>query len=116
MELKVKTFDLGKLKINMHNNGFPKGLILKRNLSLKECKYILNNLLGFHVYTKDDCYDYKDYEIYNNQLKEDVNNWLLGEFDDSVITEYASNLFEEKLSIMNLILILSYLKDKKVID
>ena len=45
--MKTKKFDIGTVKIEMQSNGFAKGLILKRDVSLRECKHIMKNILGF---------------------------------------------------------------------
>ena len=85
----MKKFDLGIVNVEMHPNKFVKGFILKRNLTTKECKYIMRNLLGIDIKTKEDCYDIEEYKEYNEELTNDVNDWLRGETDDSAIMEYA---------------------------
>ena len=40
----MRKFNLGTIKVEMNNNGFPKGLILKRDLTLRECKM---SMIGF---------------------------------------------------------------------
>lgn len=39
-----------------------KGLILKRELSLDECKYILSEIFRFESYTLEDFYDEEEYQ------------------------------------------------------
>ncbi len=112
----IKNYNLGKIKVNMETNGFPKGLILNRDLSIRECRHIMYSLLGININTKEDMYDAEEYRDYNNILKDDVNKWLAGNLDDSRIMEYAYDCADEPIGIMNLITILSYLKKKNIID
>lgn len=112
----MKKFNLGTIKVEMESNGFPKGLILKRELNVRECRYILHNLIGIRIRTLDDCYDREEYFDYNNELQTKVNGWLVGKFDDSVIMEYAYDCSDESIGIMNLIPIILYLKKHEVID
>lgn len=111
-----KTFNIGKVFLEMHDNGFPKGFILKRDLTYKECSYILKNLLGIWHTTKEDCSDEEDWKYWRNTIIDDVNKWLRGERDDSAIREFASDCMDEDLGLMNLIPIICYLKKKKIIE
>lgn len=112
----MKIYNVGKVKINLEKNGFPKGLILKRDLSARECRHIMKTLLGIEINTREDVYDDEEYKDYNDELKETVNKWLIGEVDDSNIMEYAYDCSDEPIGIMNLIPIIQYLKKKKIID
>lgn len=115
-QAKTKRFNIGTVKMQMHSNGFTKGFILKRELDVKECRYILKNLLGIEVQTKEDCYDSEEYKDYNGELRYNVNRWLKGEFDDEIIMEYAHDCSDEHLGMMNLIPIICYLKKRDIID
>lgn len=112
----MKKYNLGTVKVEMEANGFPKGLILKRELTIRECRYILRNLLGIEIQTKEDCYDAEEYKEYNEEIKHNVNEWLKGDFDDYAIMEFAYDCSDESIGIMNLIPILFYLKKIGVID
>lgn len=112
----MKKYNLGTVKLEMESNGFPKGLILKRELTIRECRYILHNLLGIEIQTKEDCYDTEEYKDYNGELRYNVNGWLKGNFDDEIIMEYAYDCSDEHLGMMNLIPIICYLKKHEVID
>lgn len=48
-----KRYNIGTVGMTMETNGFPKGLILKRDLTLRECKHILGNLLGIELFTRE---------------------------------------------------------------
>ena len=52
----MKKFNIGTVKMEMHQNGFPKGLSLKRKLSIRESKHVMRNLLGIDLNDKD-CFD-----------------------------------------------------------
>ena len=49
-----KILNLGKVKLTMHKNGFPKGFVMKRKATLRECRYILYRLLGINICTRED--------------------------------------------------------------
>lgn len=76
----------------LYNNGAIKSLQLKRELTLREVKYIMGRLLGFNIFSRDDFETVKAYRKYNDQLLHDVTVWLHG---DTVI---------------------AYLKKKQIID
>lgn len=102
--------------MQMHSNGFPKGFVLKRELDIRECRYILKNLLGIEIQTKEDCYDAEEYKEYNEGIKFNVNGWLKGDFDDNAIMEFAYVCSDEQIGMMNLIPIIVYLKKKDIIN
>lgn len=112
----MKKYNLGTVKMTLESNGFPKGLILKRDLTTRECRYILRTLLGIDIITKDEAYDIKEYEEQNNEYTRTVNDWLQGETDDSSIMEFAFDCSDEQLGAMNIIPIIFYLKKKGVIE
>lgn len=110
-----KFLNIGKVKLEMHNNGFPKGFILKRKLNLRECRYILSSLLGINILKKEDFEYQEEYNEYNNELCNDVNNWLVGDADDYKIAEYAWDCPDEFLGMFNMLTITQYLIKKGII-
>lgn len=72
----MKTFIIGNIKAEMHPNGFVKGFILKRELTVQECRHIMKAFLGINVATRKDMYSAEDYSDYNQELTKTVNNWL----------------------------------------
>lgn len=98
----------------MESNGFPKGFILKRDLTVRECRYILYSLLGINIATKDDLDD-EEYREQNEEYVQTVNAWLRGETDDSVIIEFAFDCSDEPLGLMNMLPIVAYLQKKGII-
>lgn len=112
----MKKYNIGSVKLNLENNGFPKGLILNRDLTVKESRYIMYNLLGININTIDDCYDRDEYKEYNIDLSNNVNSWLRGDIDDVSLMEYAGDCSDEPIGVMNLIPIIYYLKKKNIID
>ena len=112
---KQKNFNIGTVKMTMESNGFPKGLILKRDLTLRECKHILGNLLGIELSTREDCYDNEEYQDKMDEYRDTVNAWLRGDADDSAIMGFAFDCTDEPIGIMNLIPIICYLKKKGII-
>lgn len=112
----MKRFNIGTIKMEMHENGFPKGLLLKRKLTIRESKHIMNNLLGIDLNDKD-CFDsFEEYLQYNNDVCATVNDWLIGNCEDDSIMEYAYDCSDEPIGIMNLIPIIDYLKKHDIVD
>lgn len=75
-----------------YNNGAIKSLQLKRELTLREVKYIMGKLLWFSIFSRDDFETVKAYRKYNDQLLHDVTVWLHGD------------------------VVIAYLKKKQIID
>ena len=117
MKQNMKKFNIGTVRMEMESNGFPKGFILKRELTLRECRYILKTLFGIDI-NDADCFNYAyEYKSYNDALKQDVNGWLKGEcYDDYIMMEYAGDCGDEPIGIMNLVPLICYLKKKNIID
>lgn len=111
----MKKYNLGTIKMEMETNGFPKGFILKRYLTVKECRYIMKNLLGIEIQTKEECYDTEEYREYNQELVSVVNKWLTGDYDDDYIMDYAGDCSDEQIGVFNLIPIITYLQKKEII-
>ena len=112
----MKKFNIGVVKMEMEANGRPKGFILKRDLTIKESKFIMGNLLGIDVLTKEDFEYAEEYKKYNEELKNTVQEWLSGDAEDSAIMEYVYYCMVESIGIMNLVPIIYYLKKKGIID
>lgn len=111
-----KYFNLGKVKVTMERNGFPKGLVLKRNLSTTECRVVLSSYLGIRIGGREEFYDNEEYKDFKKEYTDTVNAWLRGEVEDDSIMEFAGDCSDEQLGLMNMIPILSYLKRKEIID
>ncbi len=110
-----KILNLGKVKLTMHKNGFPKGFVMKRKATLRECRYILYRLLGINICTREDFEFPEEYKEYNEELLNDVNDWLSGECDDDYISEYAYDCSDEPLGLHNMLIITNYLQKKGII-
>ncbi len=112
----MKKFDLGIVKTNLHPNGYIQGLVLNRDLTIKECRYIMLNILGIQINTRKD-FDFSyDYADYNKGLIENVNEWLRGNIEDYVIMEYEYDCSNVPIGVMNLIPLIAYLKKRNIID
>lgn len=112
--MNTKIYSIGKVKLTMESNGVPKGFILKRDLTVRECRYILYSLLGINIATKDDLDD-EEYREQNEEYVQTVNAWLRGETDDSAIIEFAFDCSDEPLGLMNMLPIVAYLQKKGII-
>lgn len=106
-------YNLGIVKMTTGKVG--KGLILKRELSLDECKYILSEIFRFESYTLEDFYDEEEYQEQMDEYKDTVNAWLKGDCEDQYILDSYMSYLENSLGIMNMVLIIDYLKKLSVI-
>lgn len=113
--MKTKKIKLNEFKVIPRQNGFLDGLVLKRDLTLRECKYVMKNIFGIVISERDDFDGTEEYSDYNASLCNDVNEWLQGKFDDTIIMEYAYDCSDEPLGIFNCISLLLYLQKKKII-
>lgn len=110
-----RILNLSKVKLTMHKNGFPKGFVMKRKATLRECRYILYRLLGINICTREEFESIEDYKEYNEELLNDVNGWLSGERDEDCISEYAFDCKDEPLGMHNMLIITNYLQKKGII-
>ena len=106
---KSKTYKIGEIKLKISSNGYPCGFFLKRRLSLRECKYILNNLLGINLAIRDCFYDKEEYDDYNQEIEDTVNEWLNGNLEDESIAEFEADCYPGQLGIFNMFPIAAYL-------
>lgn len=93
-----------------------RGLILKRELSLDECKYILSEIFGIKLYTREDFDDEEEYIEQNLEYQKVVNKWLKGECSSKNVDYFRIIWDDRKIDIVDLIPILAYLKRRKIID
>ena len=88
-----KKFNVGTVVMELQKGDtVPKGLVLKRELNIRECRHIMKNLLMIDINTEEDCLDSEEYKEYNSELKKTVNDWLRGDAEDYSIMEYAYDL------------------------
>lgn len=116
VKTRKKKFNVGTVVMELQKGDtVPKGLVLNRELNIRECRYIMKNLLMIDINTEDDCFDSEEYKEYNSELKRVVNDWLRGDEEDYSIMEYAYDCSDEPIGMMNLIPIIMYLKKREVI-
>ena len=107
-------YNLGIVKMTTGESG--RGLILKRELSLDECKYILSEIFGIKLYIREDFDDEEEYQEQMDKYKDTINAWLKGDRDDQYIVDlFCVSYLENYLGIMNMVLIIDYLKKLSVI-
>lgn len=109
----MESYNLGIIKMTTGESG--RGLILKRELSLDECKYILSEIFGITLYTREDFDDEEEYQEQMDKYKDTINAWLKGDRDDQYILDSYMSYLENSLGIMNMVLIIDYLKKLSVI-
>ena len=107
------SYDLGIVKLTEGSCG--KGLVLKRELSLEECNYILSDILGVKLYTREDFDDSEEYQEQMDEYKDTVNSWLKGDCEDMNITSIFMS-FDEQLGCMNMVLIIDYLRKRGILE
>lgn len=108
------SYDLGIVKLTEGSCG--KGLVLKRELSLEECKYILSDILGIELYTREDFDDSEEYQEQMDEYKDTVNSWLKGDCEDNAISDFYQSYENEPLMCMNIVLIIDFLRKKKILE
>ena len=108
--------NLGKIKCIGTSQNRIDGLVLKRKVTIREAKYILANILGIVLQTKDDFEDSEEYQEQNQEYTRVVNDWLIGKADDTAIMEFAWDCSDDPIGIFNLIAIIYYLKKRNVIE
>ena len=106
---KSKTYKIGEIKLKISSNGYPLGFFLKRRLTLRECKHILKNLLGINLAIRDCFYDKEEYDDYNQEIEDTVNEWLNGNLEDESIAEFEADCYSDQLGIFNMFPIAAYL-------
>lgn len=111
----MKTFNIGTINTTTENNGIVKGFVLKRKVTVRECRYIFKNIFGIAINEINDCEDKEEYNEYNGDITYMLNKWLIGEVSDSAITEYAYDCSDEPLGLFNLLPLIVYLKKREVI-
>lgn len=109
----MESYNLGIIKMTTGESG--RGLILKRELSLDKCKYILSEIFGITLYTREDFDDEEEYQEQMDKYKDTINAWLKGDRDDQYILDSYMSYLENSLGIMNMVLIIDYLKKLSVI-
>ena len=107
--------NLGKIKCIGANQNCIDGLVLKRKITIREAKYILINIFGIELLNKDDFENLKEYQEQNQEYTRVVNDWLIGNTDDTAIMEFAWDS-DEPIGIFNLISIIYYLKKRNIIE
>ena len=107
-------YNLGIVKMTTGESG--RGLILKRELSLDECRYILSEIFGIKLYTREDFDDEEEYIEQNLEYQKVVNKWLKGECSSKNVDYFRIIWDDRKTDIVDLIPILAYLKRRKIID
>lgn len=112
----TKTFDIGIVTTLLTLDNYPKGLVLKRELTIAECRYILKKILDIDICTREDIINEEEYTEQNLEYQKVVNKWLRGECSSKNIDYFRIIWDDRKIDIIDLIPILVYLKRRKIID
>jgi len=100
----MESYNLGIIKMTTGKVG--KGLILKRELTIAECRYILKKILDINIYTREDVINEEEYTEYNLEYQKVVNKWLRGECSSKNIDYFRIIWDDRKIDIIDLILFL----------
>lgn len=112
----TKTFNIGTVTTSLTLDNYPKGLVLKRELTTAECRYVLKKILDINIYTREDIVDEEEYIEQNLEYQKVVNKWLKGECSSKNVDYFRIIWDDRKTDIVDLIPILAYLKRRKIID
>lgn len=112
----TKIFNIGTVTTLLTLDNYPKGLVLKRELTIVECRYILKKILDINIYTREDVIDEEEYTEQNLEYQKVVNKWLRGECSSKNVDYFRVIWDDRKIDIIDLIPILAYLKKRKIID
>lgn len=78
----IAKYSIGNIILTLETNGFPKGFVLKREPTIKESMYILQNILGFANEDYKEWFDDKEErQDYLNQCQFILTEFLKGECD-----------------------------------
>ena len=77
-----KKFNVGTVVMELQKGDtVPKGLVLKRELNIRECRHIMKNLLMIDINAEEDCFDSEEYKefltverIFNKCSDCEINN------------------------------------------
>lgn len=114
MKNKTQVFKLSPIKVKVMANGFYCGLVRKRDITIREARYILNKIFKIEIMTTEDL-EPDDYKEYNENLLDIVQGWIDGEYDDTAIMEFAYDCSDEPLGIFNAFRLIQYLQKKEII-
>ena len=113
--MEIKNVKLPELKLIAEGKRNFNGIVLKRELTIEECRYIMENILGIVLNTPDEFDTKEEYNEYEDELVGDVNSWLIGDCDDYTIMEYTYDCADESIGIWNAISIILYLEERKLL-
>lgn len=108
-----KTYNIDTFQMTMEKNGFPKGFILNRDLTLDECKHIMEHLLGISLGDVSDFFDVEEYNGYCDELVKNVNDWLRGDCDDDYLMYIYA--YGDDIGVMNIIPVIEFLQERNVL-
>ena len=115
MEKQIKKIYLRPFKMEVGKcQGLP-GLVLKRDVTVREAKYIMGEILQFVLPTKDEC-DAWEYKEENAEIAKTLNEWLRGKIDDhQLMCDYAWDCSDEPLGALYIIPVIAYLQKRNVL-
>lgn len=114
----MKRYNIGVVKITMETNGFPKGLILKREPTIREAMYILENILGFAVGDYKDWFDdNEERQDFRKDCQAALTKYLKGECDYSHLCDETQCYDDDEIGfpIAYAFSLTSYLQKKGII-
>ena len=101
--------------VNVHYDKYKVvGFVLKRAATTEECRYIMSSIFDIVLDNAEDYDNIEEFKEYNKDVTDIVNSWLVGEVDDSFISDYADTYFFS-LRIIDFIPLIIYLKKCDII-
>lgn len=114
----IKKYNVGIIELTTYSNGFPKGFIIKREPTVRETMYILQEILDF---ANDDYKDWFGDEIevegYQEQCQFILTEFLKGDCDWSCLCNETQCYYYDEMGfpIASVFPLVCYLKDKGII-
>lgn len=108
-----KTVSIGDINLHYDKHKVA-GFVLKRDATTEECRYIMSSIFSIVLDNAEDYDNVEEFKEYNKDVTDIVNSWLVGEVDDSFISDYTDTYFFS-VRIIDLIPLIIYLKKCDII-
>lgn len=117
MELLKKTIKLSPVKVTYTSgNNIPSGVVMKRDVTQREARHILENILGFNITDEIEGLEPDEREDFRNEYTDVINKYIKGEADWPYLCE-ACCCYDDVdcISYAPFLWMVSYLQEKGII-
>lgn len=112
----MKNYNVGEISLIEEKDDYPRGLNLKRELTLKECKYILENILKIDFADKTMFGCKEEFDDYKKQIVFLINSWIKGEIDLGTVLTECGEYYEKDVPVFIAFPLVEYLRKIDAID